>query len=80
MIDSRRMATLVVLLAVFYFMFPRKTYAYLDPGTGSYILQLIIAGLFGVAFAVKIYWRNVKAFFSNLFSKGQKGREEDDNE
>jgi hypothetical protein len=43
--------------------------AYLDPGSGSYIIQLIIAGLMGGLFMVGIYWKRLKAYFRNLFSK-----------
>jgi hypothetical protein len=46
-----------------------NAYAYLDPGTGSYLLQLLLAGLLGGLLAVKMFWRNLKTFFSNLFSK-----------
>lgn len=44
--------------------------AYLDPGTGSYIIQLLIAGVLGAAFMLRGYWKNVKGFFAGLFSKG----------
>jgi len=47
----------------------RKAYAYLDPGTGSYVFQVLIAFLVGSMFAIKIYWRNIVAFFKRLFSK-----------
>ena len=42
---------------------PDDAHAYIDPGTGSYVLQLILAGLFGAFFAIKTYWRSIKAFF-----------------
>ena len=32
-------------------------YAYLDPGTGSMILQVLLGGAAGVAFAGRLYWR-----------------------
>lgn len=32
-------------------------YAYLDPGTGSMILQVLLGGFAGVALAGKLYWR-----------------------
>jgi hypothetical protein len=35
---------------------------YLDPGSGSFLVQLLLAALLGGAFAVKIYWRKIKAF------------------
>lgn len=36
---------------------------YLDPGSGSFILQLLIAALLGAGLAIKIYWRKLVAFF-----------------
>ncbi len=36
---------------------------YLDPGSGSFILQIIIATLMGGLLAVKIYWGKIKAYF-----------------
>lgn len=45
-----------------------EAYAYIDPGTGSYFLQLLIAGLLGAAFAIKAFWKNIASFLSNLFS------------
>ncbi|MDU9047979.1 MAG: hypothetical protein Q3M30_03950 [Candidatus Electrothrix sp. Rat3] len=38
--------------------------SYIDPGTGSYIIQLIIAGFFGGLFILKLGWQKVKIFFS----------------
>ena len=74
---STRLMKAFIVLNMFYLICPQKAYAYLDPGTGSYILQLIIAGLLGASLAVKIFWTNIKTFFSNIFSKAQKT--EDDN-
>lgn len=38
--------------------------AYLDPGSGSFLLQLLLAGLVGVGFAIKMSWKKIKAFFN----------------
>ena len=63
----------VLILAVILIFWPiRKAHAYIDPGTGSYIIQVMIGGLLGAAFALKVYWKKVKAYFSNLFSKHTK--------
>jgi hypothetical protein len=37
---------------------------YLDPGSGSFLIQLLLAALLGGAFAIKIYWRKIKALFT----------------
>jgi hypothetical protein len=37
---------------------------YLDPGTGSYLLQLAIGGLLGALFTAKMYWAKLKSYFT----------------
>ena len=37
--------------------FVSDAYAYLDPGTGTAILQALVGCLIGVGVAVKIYWK-----------------------
>lgn len=39
-------------------------FAYLDPGTGSYLLQLGLASVLGVSYAVKHYWSRLKGIFT----------------
>ncbi len=43
--------------------------AYLDPGSGSFLIQLLIAGLVGAGFIVKVYWKKIKGLFSHSASK-----------
>lgn len=38
--------------------------AYLDPGSGSFLIQLLLAGGLGAAFLIKTYWRKIKALFT----------------
>lgn len=38
-------------------------YAYLDPGTGSMLVQGLIGGVAVVMSFLSIYWQKVKAFF-----------------
>lgn len=42
---------------------PVKLLAYLDPGSGSFLLQLLLATLLGAGFAIKIYWKKIKGWF-----------------
>ncbi|MVA99797.1 hypothetical protein GN330_21315 [Nitratireductor sp. CAU 1489] len=39
-------------------------YAYLDPGTGSMLLQGLIAGVAATMAAGSLYWAKVKSYFS----------------
>ena len=50
-------------------LFPRYAYSYIDPGTGSYVFQIIVAAFVAISFAVKIFWHKIKAFFQGLFAK-----------
>lgn len=33
-------------------------YAYLDPGTGSFFLQLLLGGVAGLIVVIKLYWHS----------------------
>jgi hypothetical protein len=51
------------LIMCVYLSQPPAVYAYLDPGTGSYIFQILIAGLLGGLFALKLFWGRIMIFF-----------------
>jgi hypothetical protein len=57
------------LIVFFYVMFPRPVYAYLDMGTGSYVIQVVIASLFGVIVTLKVYWKKIKAYLASALKK-----------
>lgn len=52
--------------------------AYIDPGTGSIVLQVIIGALFSIVVATKLFWRQITAFIDNLFFKDKKNAEHKD--
>jgi len=56
-----------IFLFVFFLItvIPQPVSAYLDPGFGSMVWQMIAAVAFGAAFTMKIYWQKIKSFFSN---------------
>lgn len=49
--------------AVFLGIFAGSAHAYLDPGTGSLILQLLLGGVAGLALAGKLYWQKLLSRF-----------------
>lgn len=51
---------------------------YLDPGSGSYLLQLLIAGALGALFALRLYWSRVKGYFARIFGKSEDDEEQAD--
>ena len=59
--------TIVVLVSTV--IFSRDAYAYLDPGSGSYMLQILLGTLVAGFFAIKQYWHRLKYFFKERFGK-----------
>ena len=49
-------------------------FAYLDPGSGSVLLQLLIAALLGIGIALRASWSKIKGLF------GIKSETDDDDE
>jgi hypothetical protein len=47
------------------FVSERQLFAYIDPGSGSMLLQMILGGVAGVAVALRMYWHRVRAFFGS---------------
>lgn len=42
---------------------------YIDPGTGSLILQILFASVFGALFAIKLFWSKIKNWTLKAFGK-----------
>lgn len=59
---SRAPWALAVILALI--LVPTPALAYLDPGSGSFVIQGIIAVVVGAGFAVKMFWHRIKSLFS----------------
>ena len=54
-----------------------KPLKYLDPGTGSFLIQVLIAALASVLLAVGIYWRKLKGWLLKAFNKDSDIREDE---
>ena len=57
-------AQLALMIVLLTFLFPQRAEAYLDPGTGSIILQALIGGILGGLIALKASWQKVAGFFN----------------
>jgi hypothetical protein len=66
MINSKILKRTLVYAVIFYFGLGRPTYAYIDPGSGSYFLQLLIAGLLAGMYSLKIYWGKIRSFLGRI--------------
>lgn len=57
----------IIIFLFFFVVFPKNLYAYIDPGAGSIILQLIIAGILGGIYMIKIYLKKIRILSKSLF-------------
>jgi hypothetical protein len=66
-----------ILTLIFVYLFCSISYAnaYLDPGTGSIILQAILAFIAGAAATASLWWLNFKIFIKKIFKLGKKDNE-----
>ena len=48
----------------------QPAHAYLDPGTGSIILQLLLGGVAGFAMVAKLYWHRLTSVFRRKGNDG----------
>jgi len=57
---------LIILTGIFFSLtyFVSDAYAYIDPGSGSIVIQAIIGALVGVVITLKLYWYKLKEKFT----------------
>ena len=60
------------LFFLYFFLFTSSAHAYLDPGTGSIILQAIVGAFAAFLSTLYIFWEKVKIFFRKVFKKNNK--------
>lgn len=64
--------SLVALAAALLLMSTGSAHAYLDPGTGSMLLQGLVAGIAAGSVVLGRYWAKIRGFFSSAPQKNQR--------
>lgn len=54
------------------FFFNKQAYAYIDPGSTTFIIQSIIAAIVGAFVTLNLYWFKFKAYVKKFFYKFRK--------
>lgn len=69
---------LAICITLIVFGFESSALAYLDPGTGSMVLQLLLGGIAGAVVILKLYWRRfVGLFRGNAREESERSPSED---
>ena len=63
--------SLTLLVGMLLDLSARSAYAYIDPGTSSYLLQITFGALLAGAFVAKTFWTRIKNNFARIFRKKQ---------
>lgn len=60
-----RCIALLMLLSLSALAVPLNADAYLDPGTGSALVQVLVAAVMGAVFVAKSYWQKIVGIFKS---------------
>ena len=55
----KKISCIFIIMAIY----PSAAFAYLDPGTGSIILQVLIGAIAAIVATIKLYWQKLLNFF-----------------
>jgi hypothetical protein len=53
---------------------------YLDPGSGSLLVQILLAALLGIGILVRVFWGKISTFFGLKKSETEGTADEEDHE
>jgi hypothetical protein len=59
----RKKSYIFLLVVAWVTIFPSDALAYLDPGTGSLIVQSVIAALAAIGYGLRLYWGRIRSLF-----------------
>lgn len=64
-----RLLALVAAVLVFHTIAAPGAHAYIDPGSSSFIIQILIGAVAGAGLAIATFWRRIRGFFAKLFGR-----------
>ena len=63
------MKSLFLIFYIYFIFLINNAHAYLDPGTGSIILQALLGAIAATTSYIIFYWNKVKTFLKKIFNK-----------
>ncbi len=67
-----------LLYAISPLFFVKQAYAYIDPGTGSMLVQALLAVVAIVSVSIGIFWQRFRSFLSRIFDRKNNNRDDAD--
>ena len=56
---------------VLFLIVTQSASAYVDPGLGSYVVQMAIAGVVSALYAMKLFWKKVVSLVSRILTRAK---------
>tara|TARA_Y100000591_G_C21280499_1_gene427047 strand:+ start:170 stop:373 length:204 start_codon:yes stop_codon:yes gene_type:complete len=56
-----------IILIIIVSLYSFNAYAYIDPGTGSVLLQALLGAVAAIGAYITLYWRKFKNFLNKIF-------------
>lgn len=60
----KNLSATALFIVAWVLIMPSRTHAYLDPGSGSYAIQVVIGLVLTSAYTVKVQWAKIRLFFT----------------
>lgn len=60
---------IIILVSLVFLAGELPIYGYIDPGTGSYVFQILIASLLAVSFVIRRFWDKIKIMLASFWGK-----------
>ncbi len=61
---NRSLPAFIIVLVAFFAVAP--LHAYIDPGSASYVFQLVVGSALGALFVVRSYWGGLKTYIGRV--------------
>jgi hypothetical protein len=65
----RRCLGLTGIAFAFWVITSPPAFAYIDPGSTNFILQLVFGSLLGIGLAVATFWKRIRVFLTRVFTR-----------
>ena len=72
-VSIRKTPTVAFVVLALGFFLVEHPQAYIDPGSASYLFQVLVGGLLGGAFVLRTYWTRVKGALERVFGPERVG-------
>ena len=61
----------ILALTILLSLYGSEAYAYIDPASGAFLLQMVVAAVAGAAVTIKMHWNKLSGWLRRIFSDAE---------